>query len=105
MINPAYPYEQPEKRQISNSMTASGHANGRHNDKDQLNTVEPGAAVKVGKESKEKLTDHRAEQGKEIDKQAGPLLVWKVDKRDGGQDDIGREEVVATEWVNTNSVL
>lgn len=79
-------------------MAARGYSNGRDYDENQLNAVQAGPAVPVGEEAKEELADDGAEQGEEVDEETGPLAaVGIVDKGNGGEDDVGGEEVVSAE--------
>jgi hypothetical protein len=49
------------------SMATGGYANRRDNDQDELDAVETSTAVKVGKEAKRELTEHRPGQREKVD--------------------------------------
>ena len=77
-------------------MAAGSYANGRDNDKHQLDSIEAGTAKAISEVAKEQLSDDGAKEGKEVNEEASPFAsVWPVYKRDRSKDDIGREEVIS----------
>ncbi len=103
---PTYPDEEGEEGHVvAVAIVAGGHANGGDDDEDELDAVEAGPPIPVGEEAEEELADDGAEEGEEVDEQAGPAEEREVNERDGGEDDVAGEEVVPRRAVSGSTKM
>lgn len=86
------PDKQAKKRYVSIAMAASSYSNSRHNDKDQFDSIEAGAAKTIGKVAKEHLSDDGSKKGEEVDEKASPFPSMRpIYKGNRSKNDVGRE--------------